>query len=119
MSQPTAHRYRSPSWPAATAKPKAVILGLHGFGDYRKAWDEPAQIWAKDGITTYSYDQRGFGGSPTRGRWPGTEALVDDAKAWRSCCAPGIPACRSTWPARAWAARSRWSRRTRGRKSTG
>jgi acylglycerol lipase len=67
-------------WPAATGKPKAVILGLHGFGDYRKAWDEPAEIWAKDGITTYSYDQRGFGGSPTRGRWPGTDALVDDAK---------------------------------------
>src|SRR5215207_5868085 len=66
-------------WPAATAKPKAVILGLHGFGDYRQAWDEPAQIWAKDGISTYSYDQRGFGSSPTRGRWPGTEALVDDA----------------------------------------
>ena len=68
-------------WPADNGKPRAVILGLHGFGDYRKAWDEPAQIWAKDGITTYSYDQRGFGGSPTRGRWPGTEALVDDAKA--------------------------------------
>ena len=48
-------------WPAATAPPKAVILGLHGFGDYRKAWDEPAEIWAKDGITTYSYDQRGRG----------------------------------------------------------
>jgi alpha-beta hydrolase superfamily lysophospholipase len=69
------------SWQAANGKPKAVILGLHGFGDYRKAWDEPAQIWTKDGITTYSYDQRGFGSSPTRGRWPGTEALVDDAKA--------------------------------------
>jgi alpha-beta hydrolase superfamily lysophospholipase len=67
-------------WPAADGKPKAVILGLHGFGDYRMAWDEPAQIWAKDGIATYAYDQRGFGGSPTRGRWPGTEALVDDAK---------------------------------------
>ena len=68
-------------WPAANGPPKAVILGLHGFGDYRKAWDEPAEIWAKAGITTYSYDQRGFGKSPTRGRWPGTEALVDDAKA--------------------------------------
>jgi len=68
-------------WPAANGKPKAVILGLHGFGDYRKAWEEPADIWAKDGIATYSYDQRGFGGSPTRGRWPGTEALVGDAKA--------------------------------------
>ena len=68
-------------WPAAGGKPKAVILGLHGFGDYRKAWDEPAEIWARDGITTYSYDQRGFGSSPTRGRWPGTEALVDDVAA--------------------------------------
>ena len=68
-------------WPAADDQPKAVILGLHGFGDYRMAWDEPAQIWAKDGITTYAYDQRGFGSSPTRGRWPGTEALVGDAKA--------------------------------------
>ena len=81
-------------WPAATGKPKAVILGLHGFGDYRKAWDEPAQIWAKDGITTYSYDQRGFGSSPTRGRWPGTEALVDDAKAMVALLRaqyPGVP----------------------------
>ncbi len=67
-------------WPAAGGHPRAVILALHGFGDYRKAWDEPAEIWAKDGITTYSYDQRGFGKSPTRGRWAGTEALVDDAK---------------------------------------
>lgn len=68
-------------WPAANGPPTAVILGLHGFGDYRKAWEDPAQIWAKAGIATYAYDQRGFGASPTRGRWPGTEALVDDAKA--------------------------------------
>ncbi|MGZ3342537.1 MAG: alpha/beta hydrolase, partial [Reyranella sp.] len=81
-------------WPAANGPPKAVILGLHGFGDYRKAWDEPAEIWAKDGITTYSYDQRGFGKSPTRGRWPGTEALVDDAKAMAALLRaqyPGVP----------------------------
>ena len=68
-------------WGAENGPPKAVILGLHGFGDYRNAFEEPAAIWAKDGITTYAYDQRGFGGSPTRGRWPGTDALVDDAKA--------------------------------------
>ena len=71
-----------------------MILGLHGFGDYRKAWEDPAEIWAKDGITTYSYDQRGFGSSPTRGRWPGTEALVDDAKAMAVLLRakyPGVP----------------------------
>ena len=69
------------------------MLGLHGFGDYRKAWDEPAEIWAKDGITTYAYDQRGFGASPTRGRWPGTEALVDDAKTMTLLRGkyPGVP----------------------------
>jgi alpha-beta hydrolase superfamily lysophospholipase len=67
-------------WKAQNGAPKAVILGLHGFGDYRNAFEEPAAIWAKDGYTTYAYDQRGFGGSPTRGRWAGTDTLVDDAK---------------------------------------
>ncbi|MBL0899503.1 MAG: alpha/beta hydrolase [Reyranella sp.] len=67
-------------WPAANGAPKAVILGLHGFGDYRQAWEEPAGIWSGAGFTTYAYDQRGFGGSPTRGRWPGTDTLVDDAR---------------------------------------
>jgi alpha-beta hydrolase superfamily lysophospholipase len=81
-------------WPAADGPPKAVILGLHGFGDYRKAWDEPGQVWAKAGITTYAYDQRGFGASPTRGRWAGTQALVDDAKAMAALLRaqyPGVP----------------------------
>jgi len=69
-------------WPTADGKePKAVILGLHGFGDYRDAFEKPAKIWAKDGIATFAYDQRGFGESPTRGRWAGTDTLVDDAKA--------------------------------------
>jgi alpha-beta hydrolase superfamily lysophospholipase len=68
-------------WPAEGKSPKVVILGLHGFGDYRDAFEEPAAVWSKDGIVTYAYDQRGFGQSPTRGRWPGTDTLVDDAKA--------------------------------------
>ena len=67
-------------WPAAKGAPKAIILALHGFGDYRLAWEEPAGIWSGAGFTTYAYDQRGFGGSPTRGRWPGTDALVGDAR---------------------------------------
>jgi acylglycerol lipase len=70
-------------WPAvkgAEKLPKAVILGIHGFGDYRDAWREPAEIWAGEGITTYAYDQRGFGSSPTRGRWAGTPTMVDDIR---------------------------------------
>ena len=68
-------------WPAQGSRPKAVILGLHGFGDYRDAFEEPAEVWSKAGIVTYAYDQRGFGESPTRGRWSGTDTLVADAKA--------------------------------------
>jgi acylglycerol lipase len=83
------------TWPAAGGeKPVAVILGLHGFGDYRDAFDEPAKVWSKAGITTYAYDQRGFGQSPTRGRWPGTATLVEDAVAMAILVRarhPGVP----------------------------
>jgi acylglycerol lipase len=83
------------AWPAANGGPaKAVILGLHGFGDYRNAFEEPAELWSKAGIATYAYDQRGFGASPTRGRWPGTEALVEDARTMAALLRarhPGVP----------------------------
>jgi len=82
-------------WPAAGGEaPTAVILGLHGFGDYRNAFEEPARIWSAAGITTYAYDQRGFGQTPTRGRWPGTRTLVDDAVAVARLVRkrhPGVP----------------------------
>jgi acylglycerol lipase len=39
----------------------------------------PGKAWAKDGIATYAYDQRGFGAAPGRGRWPGRSALAADA----------------------------------------
>ena len=81
-------------WPATNGAPTAVILGLHGYGDYRNAWEDPAAIWAKAGITTYAYDQRGFGGSLTRGRWAGTDSLVEDARAMAALLRarhPGVP----------------------------
>ena len=59
--------------------PKAVILALHGFNDYSNAFNAPAKVWAKDGIATYAYDQRGFGAAPGRSLWPGSAALVTDA----------------------------------------
>ncbi|MBV8777724.1 MAG: lysophospholipase [Alphaproteobacteria bacterium] len=61
--------------------PKAVILALHGFNDYGNAFDTPAKEWAKQGIATFAYDQRGFGGSGERGFWPGSAALATDAVA--------------------------------------
>ena len=60
-------------------KVEAVILALHGFNDYSNAFAGPGKAWAKDGIATYAYDQRGFGAAPERGRWPGRSALAADA----------------------------------------
>lgn len=67
-------------WPAE-GTPKAVILAVHGFNDYSNAFDEPAKDWAKDGIETYAYDQRGFGETPYHGLWAGDRRMVADLKA--------------------------------------
>lgn len=64
------------TWKAA--QPRAVIVALHGFNDYGNAFAQPAAWLSESGVTTYAVDQRGFGDSPARGRWPGTGALVDD-----------------------------------------
>jgi alpha-beta hydrolase superfamily lysophospholipase len=58
---------------------RAVILALHGFNDYSNAFEEPGEAWAKQGIATYAYDQRGFGAAPERGFWRGRAALAADA----------------------------------------
>jgi alpha-beta hydrolase superfamily lysophospholipase len=64
-------------WDSA-GPPRAVILALHGMNDYSNAFDSAAAIWAANGIATYAYDQRGFGGAPDPGRWPGAAALRAD-----------------------------------------
>jgi alpha-beta hydrolase superfamily lysophospholipase len=61
-----------------TAPVRAVILALHGFNDYSNAFTEPAAEWARQGIATYAYDQRGFGAAPGRGRWWGAAVLAKD-----------------------------------------
>jgi acylglycerol lipase len=68
-----------PQAAGAQSEVKAVILGLHGFNDYSQAFDGPGEIWAKEGIATYAYDQRGFGAAPERGLWPGRAVLAADA----------------------------------------
>ena len=45
----------------AATKPRAVIVALHGMNDYGEAFALPAKFWAENGVTTYAYDQRGFG----------------------------------------------------------
>lgn len=65
-------------WPAE-GRPHAVLLAVHGFGDYAPStFSGPAPFWAAAGIAVYAYDQRGFGRNPSRGAWPGATALIAD-----------------------------------------
>jgi acylglycerol lipase len=73
---------------------KAVILALHGFNDYSNAFEGPGEVWTHRGIATYAYDQRGFGGAPGRGLWPGRAALAADASTASQILRrryPGVP----------------------------
>jgi acylglycerol lipase len=58
--------------------PRVVIVALHGMSDYSNAFDMPGTWWATQGITTYAYDQRGFGRAPNPGLWPDGDALRSD-----------------------------------------
>ena len=60
------------------SEPKAVIIALHGFNDYSNFFDRPANYLSEQGIASFAYDQRGFGGSPKRGSWPGITAYHND-----------------------------------------
>jgi alpha-beta hydrolase superfamily lysophospholipase len=59
-------------------QPRAILVALHGMSDYSEAFDLPGPWWAAHGITTYAYDQRGFGLSPGRGVWAGGDAMRRD-----------------------------------------
>ena len=75
-------------------KPRAVIVGLHGMSDYSNAFAMPGAVWAKEGITTLAYDQRGFGKSEQPGVWAGADAMrsdLNDAVAAARARYPGVP----------------------------
>lgn len=75
-------------------EPRVVIIALHGMNDSRSTWWMAGPWWAERGAVTYAYDQRGFGGSPERGVWPGEDLLVQDLRtAVRLARArhPGVP----------------------------
>ncbi len=78
----------------AQGKPRAVIVALHGMSDYSNAFDMPGRYWAKLGITTLAYDQRGFGRSDNPGIWAGADVMradLDDAVAAARARYPGVP----------------------------
>jgi acylglycerol lipase len=66
------------TWQSTFAKPRAVIIALHGFNDYSLFFDSPGNYLADEGIISYAYDQRGFGATPHRGFWAGVDAYTND-----------------------------------------
>lgn len=75
-------------------KPRAAIVALHGMNDYSRAFENPGAYWAKRGIATYAFDQRGFGKAPNRGLWAGHETMVADVAAAVALVRnrhPGVP----------------------------
>ena len=65
-------------WQAPNAP--IVIVALHGMNDYGQFIEGAAKHWQGRGITTYAYDQRGFGRTEGNGRWPGHEIMAEDAR---------------------------------------
>ncbi len=62
-------------WPAPI---RAIIVALHGFNDRSMAFNLSAQVWQRDNIATYAFDQRGFGANNFPGRWAGAKTLAQD-----------------------------------------
>lgn len=61
-------------------KPKAVILAIHGFNDYGRAFTYPGEFFKERRIAVYAYDQRGFGLAPGTGIWAGEHNLTNDLR---------------------------------------
>ena len=70
------------SWLPKDTPLKAVIIALHGFNDYSRAFASSGTYLSSHGIACYAYDQRGFGGAPGRGLWSGANAYTDDLSAF-------------------------------------
>ena len=68
-------------WPAETGQPWAVVIALHGMNDYAEAFTLAGPFWAAQGVTTYAYDQRGFGRGAGRGVWGGEGLMDEDLRA--------------------------------------
>jgi alpha-beta hydrolase superfamily lysophospholipase len=67
-------------WVPDNGRPWAVIVAVHGMDDYANAFHLAGPYWAKDGIATLAYDQRGFGRSPERGVWGGEALMTEDLR---------------------------------------
>lgn len=69
-----------------------VVIAVHGFNDYSNFIKDSTLFFNTQKIAIYSYDQRGFGGTKTRGRWSGTKVLSNDLKAFVKLVSTAHPA---------------------------
>ena len=73
------HNLAGRVWPHTQAR--HIVLGVHGFNDYSKAFGPLAQhMVTEQQATVYAYDQRGFGANPQPGIWPGSDTLLTDLR---------------------------------------
>lgn len=66
--------------PPVEETPWAVIVAVHGMGDYANAFGLAGPAFAEAGVAVYAYDQRGHGRSPHRGLWGGETLLTEDLR---------------------------------------
>lgn len=75
-------------------KLRAVVIALHGFNDYSRAFTSVGSFFAGQGIGLIAYDQRGFGLSERTGIWAGASSYGEDLDAMTRAVKqryPGLP----------------------------
>ena len=70
---------------------EGVIIGVHGFNDYSNFIRDCIPFFTKQRLAVYTYDQRGFGETDTRGRWSGKKTLADDLTTFVTLVAEAHP----------------------------
>lgn len=61
---------------------RAVVVALHGFNDYSKAYVPLGKFLTPKGYAVYAYDQRGFGAAMQPGIWASEDNLIGDMHAF-------------------------------------
>lgn len=69
------------SWWPTGRQPSGIIVALHGFNDYARAFEQPGRFLNQRGVAVIAYDQRGFGNTPGRGWWAGAHTYASDLQA--------------------------------------
>lgn len=65
-------------WPSGKREPKGLVLALHGFNDYSKAFEGMCEYFVQREMACIAYDQRGFGTTEMLGIWPEAGRLQKD-----------------------------------------